>query len=549
MLTSHGLPSGIFQGLRNLEILHLHRNPLSCSQMPLNSSLMVFRGPPSCPQGCSSGTFSCYTTHWDCAEACSQCPAGKYSEISGMAFVQSCVPCTSGKYSQSGATTCTLCPPNTGSPAETAHGGNCTCIAGFTGANGGPCHACPAGSFKDVSGSGPCISCPTGTFSTKTGAGTNSDCLACEVGKWSQVMGATSPSTCIGDALCDAGKYWSGSTCLDCEAGSYSEIPGRSTACSICPPGTWSAGKTATCTPCGDGKYSTAAGATSPSTCSWCDVGKWSPFRSSARSRCYTPTSTLTTPTVKKSYFDFALLSAQEDFTLVQQSKFRNAIAVVTSVSATDVTIDDIRARGGRRNLLSTTGIVVKTSITTDEEAAKSLRDKLTANLNAELRKARLPTTTLLEEDISFPEIFESVRDGGAWLIIATIVMVIVAAAILCHWRRRRSASRETFLQVTPVEVIEVECGKIDSALQSMRDESRSKWALDVSSAARETGWSSGALGHQPCNLQLPHAQNLAESESTAMAGEDRRQEPGQWVLEEALTSDSEDDIPPLPIF
>ena len=233
----------------------------------------------------------------------------------------------------------------------------------------------------------------------------------------------------------------------------------------------------------------------------------------------------------------------------MQQSKFRNAIAVATSVSATDVTINDIHARGGRRHLLSTTGIVVKISITTDEEAAKSLRDKLNVNLDAELRKARLPSATLLEEDISFPEIFESVHGGGAGLITATTVMVLVATAVLCHWRRRRRSSRETFLQVTPVEVIEVECGKIESALQSMRDESSSKWALHVSNAAKETGWSSGALGHQPCNPQLPRAHNLAESESTAMAGEDRRREPGQWVLEEALSSDSEDDIPPPPIF
>ena len=59
-----------------------------------------------------------------------------------------------------------LCPPvcmcicahvNAGSDSS----GDCECIAGYTGPNGGPCTACEEGKYKEASGGGSCTSCPS----------------------------------------------------------------------------------------------------------------------------------------------------------------------------------------------------------------------------------------------------------------------------------------------------------------------------------------------------------------------------------------------------
>ena len=59
----------------------------------------------------------------------------------------------SGTYTlQSGATTCDSCPSNANSPQGSTSSAACACNMGYTGANGGACSACPAGSYKDTTG-------------------------------------------------------------------------------------------------------------------------------------------------------------------------------------------------------------------------------------------------------------------------------------------------------------------------------------------------------------------------------------------------------------
>ena len=51
-----------------------------------------------------------------------------------------CTPCEAGKYKAlAGSSTCSACPSNSNSPAGSAVLTSCTCNAGSTGPNGGPC--------------------------------------------------------------------------------------------------------------------------------------------------------------------------------------------------------------------------------------------------------------------------------------------------------------------------------------------------------------------------------------------------------------------------
>jgi hypothetical protein len=78
---------------------------------------------------------------------CVQCPAGTYKSTLG----SSCVVCPQNTYSgRTGATdaaTCVKCPAYSASPAQSINVASCVCMRGYTGPAGGPCSACPAGSY------------------------------------------------------------------------------------------------------------------------------------------------------------------------------------------------------------------------------------------------------------------------------------------------------------------------------------------------------------------------------------------------------------------
>jgi hypothetical protein len=108
---------------------------------------------------------------------CTACPAGSYKISSGNA---SCTNCTAQQYSTivnaTTAATCLACPVNSNSPIQSFQ---CTCNLGYSGPNSGTCTVCPAGAFKNTTGSAACTTCPQNTYSSITGAST---CISCPVG-------------------------------------------------------------------------------------------------------------------------------------------------------------------------------------------------------------------------------------------------------------------------------------------------------------------------------------------------------------------------------
>jgi hypothetical protein len=530
---SAALPPSVFDGLPSLSALHLHRNPLACSPAgrDLAANLSVFRAPPPCPLGCPPGTFSCYASAYSCPDPCSPCPAGTFSAQSGATSPATCISCTAGKHSRPGAAGCTPCPAHSVSPAKTGAASNCTCVAGFTGPDGGPCLACPAGTYKQLLGSGACTECPAGSYSGAVGSDSSATCVQCGVGKWSLVSGASSAATCLGGEACSAGKFWSGaqSTCVDCGAGKYTGVPGLPTECTVCPAGKYSAGASATCTPCVAGKYSMVDGASAPSVCRWCNEGQWSSFGSGSITSCYKP-KLRSHPTVRKSFFEVSLLSTDEErLGEDEQARFQTAVARAAQVDRADVVIESVRSVEGE-------GLVIKTSIMSNNTAADTLRSKLTANLDSALQDQGLPPASLVPERTS---------PGAPWRVLAGCCAgLLVVGAIGCwRWRRGPAAAAKD-CQVTPVFVLQPvgkPCGSSHLVANDLPRNNEVGWGF--SGEARDglsTRWalcpgpnkSSQAEGHVSERLGVPQVRAGVHQE---------------WILQDHELSDDED--PPLPIF
>ena len=302
----------------------------------------------SCPAGTTSPSGSTWSTA--CVSTtcnagftgpnggpCTVCVAGKYKTTSGSA---ACTDCGAGSYSTSTAATisatCIQCPSNSISYSASSAAGDCTCNAGFTGPNGGPCTACVAGKYKTTSGSAACTDCFAASYSTSTGATIATTCITCPSSSISY-----SASSAAGDCTCNAGftgpnggvcsacvagkyKINTGSVaCTDCLAGSFSTSTGATLAatcqacqanatsaagsvgqeycycksgyahaagaytCRICDPGTYNSqlGRTA-CSNCSVGLYSVHYGAVGNETCLSCPLGQWSPEGSPSCNLC-----------------------------------------------------------------------------------------------------------------------------------------------------------------------------------------------------------------------------------------------------------------------
>jgi hypothetical protein len=178
---------------------------------------------------------------------------------------------------------CTDCPTNSNSPARlsSVKGTSCTCNAGSTGPNGGPCEPCLAGKYKTLTGTATCTNCGAGTYSPAGSAA----CMNCGAGRYSTAVGAQVSSTCIAcpsnsnspagsaaltSCTCNTGSTRSnGGSCTQCVAGKYKALTG-----------------TATCTDCGTGTYSTTLGAADSSKCSACPSNSNSPAGSAALTSC-----------------------------------------------------------------------------------------------------------------------------------------------------------------------------------------------------------------------------------------------------------------------
>jgi len=200
--------------------------------------------------------------------ACSACVAGSYKPATGSA---ACATCDTGKFSTAVArtdvATCQTCPSNSntvGGGHDAA--GDCTCNAGYTGADGTWCDPCVRGKFKSITGSSDCLSCAANKYSTVLGSvgGTCTDCPT----NTNAPEASSSPAACT----CNAGSWGGGGTiaCTLCGAGKYKETTGPDH-CDWCPPGTYSTvvGATAvsTCQQCPDNSFTGVAGSDEKNDC------------------------------------------------------------------------------------------------------------------------------------------------------------------------------------------------------------------------------------------------------------------------------------------
>ena len=213
-------------------------------------------------------------------QACTDCPAGTASNLTGMANISECQQCEKNEYSYPGSVSCSPCTDNSqslpGSPSVEA----CTCNPGFSGDHT-QCLACLAGKFKsDMANDQACTDCPAGTASNLTALTNVSDCQQCGVDLYSYA-GSTTCEPCtensqslpgspyIEACTCNIGFGGNASECRACIPGKY-KADVANAECDNCPAGTSSNVSTLTtvtnCKQCQTNTYAYAG----QSECSLC---------------------------------------------------------------------------------------------------------------------------------------------------------------------------------------------------------------------------------------------------------------------------------------
>ena len=228
----------------------------------------------ACPSNSNSDAGSATASDCICPAGyggaeCTACAAGTHKSGAGY---HDCTSCDTGTYSDAaGQDDCTQCPDNTLSPEQSTDISDCICEAGYTAdANGQQCTACPAGTFKENTGTGECQNCDVDTWSSDTQAVSDETCSSCPNNAVSP--GGSEQKT---DCKCPAGYTGNdGTECLACSAGTYKSTPG-SDACTECAEDTFSndpaAESSSTCTQCNPNSNS-EAGSSDIDECV-CDAG------------------------------------------------------------------------------------------------------------------------------------------------------------------------------------------------------------------------------------------------------------------------------------
>lgn len=193
---------------------------------------------------CLPGFFNDTLSHPG-SGACQACPAGKYSNTTGVSV---CLDCPAGTFSAAlNATVCNECDVGTyalvgasqcspcGGGESTFQSGatsehDCVCIPGY-GFNGATekCEECEKGKYKDELGNHECQNCSANTYSDAYFRSNASDCLHCPTGTFSN-PGASECTSCA------PGEFWNagaGGVCEACALGKFSE-DGKDTVCTTC---------------------------------------------------------------------------------------------------------------------------------------------------------------------------------------------------------------------------------------------------------------------------------------------------------------------------
>ena len=142
------------------------------------------------------------------------CPAGYFSNASGLAGASECQVSPAGSASAIGATAPTLCAP-----------GSFTADEGM-----GACERCAAGSFQGAEGATSCATCPRKAWCAK-GSSVPTPCAAGTVGS---ATGLTLPREC---SDCAQGMWCSAGEAIPCAQGTWSSVTRASTigVCVSCP--------------------------------------------------------------------------------------------------------------------------------------------------------------------------------------------------------------------------------------------------------------------------------------------------------------------------
>jgi hypothetical protein len=170
-------------------------------------------GASACSLYCSPGYSVGYGSY---PYTCWPCPAGKYMDISHIAFT-ACMNCPSATYSTNvlASSSCTSCAPGTYSNS----------------AGNSVCSVCSVGEYSPAASYG-CTWCQTGTYASSTGS---SACTQCEYGKWQDNRHQTMCFNCY------AGYYIPvrgaiGWNTYQCSGNTYSAA--GASVCTTCPTGT-----------------------------------------------------------------------------------------------------------------------------------------------------------------------------------------------------------------------------------------------------------------------------------------------------------------------
>ena len=228
--------------------------------------------------GCScAGTGSRRVGDSGSDGSCTACVMGTWKGVIGPS---SCTLCAAGKYSNVSAQvsneTCSDCPANSHAPPGSSALTACICNAGYTGPDGGACIECPAGTFKEMSGSTPCMECARGKYLNRSASISEEACIMCP-------QYSTSPlaSPMIINCSCFRGytNHDGNPACVSCTSGKFKSLNG-SAPCLNCEAGTYStklaATSSDTCTSCIAGKYSMMEGANASNACMDCLAGTYS---------------------------------------------------------------------------------------------------------------------------------------------------------------------------------------------------------------------------------------------------------------------------------
>ena len=197
---------------------------------------------------------------------CLPCPLGTYKNNNGSS---SCSMCPANTYSETLASTntsnCLPCALQSLAPSGTSSRSQCLCAAGSTGANGGPCNDCIAGTYKGSNGSAACSPCGSGKYSVVPSAVSEAVCKMCPA-----VSSSSSGAGNITDCRCNVGYTGAPpNACVPCGKGYFKASLGSSA-----------------CLPCTSGKFSAVLASESAANCTSCPRNAWSPAGSNAISLC-----------------------------------------------------------------------------------------------------------------------------------------------------------------------------------------------------------------------------------------------------------------------